>query len=154
MSYAPDLIEDLRISERRYRRLFESAREGILILDAVTRKITDVNPFMVELLVYTREEFLGKELWEIGLLKDEEESIAAFRELQKNNYIRYEDLPLKTKDGERREVEFISNVNIRRISDSCQLTSNQMRNLKIQILISIYRSLSGVDVVRGQIWQC
>ncbi len=110
MSYAPDLIEDLRISERRYRRLFESARDGILILDAVTRKITDVNPFMVELLGYTREEFLGKELWEIGLLKDEEESIAAFKELQEKTYIRYDDMPLKTNDGERREVEFISNV--------------------------------------------
>ncbi len=62
MSYVPDPIEDLRISEIRYRRLFESARDGILILDAVTRKITDVNPFMVELLGYTREEFLDKEL--------------------------------------------------------------------------------------------
>jgi len=104
-------LEDLQISEIRYRRLFESARDGILILDAETRKITDVNPFMMELLGYTRKEFLGKELWEIGLLKDEEASIAAFRELQKDDYIRYENLPLKTKSGEQREVEFTSNVN-------------------------------------------
>ncbi len=102
--------EDLLTSEIRYRRLFESARDGILILDAVTRKITDVNPYMMELLDYTREEFLGKELWEIGLLKDEEESIAAFRELQKKDYIRYDDIPLKTKDGDIREVEVVSNV--------------------------------------------
>lgn len=94
----------------RYRRIFESAREGILLLDAVTRKITDVNPFMEELLEYTREEFLDKELWEIGVLRDKEESMAAFVELQKKDYIRYEDLPLKTKRGERREVEFVSNV--------------------------------------------
>ncbi|HZH33688.1 MAG TPA: PAS domain S-box protein, partial [Pyrinomonadaceae bacterium] len=102
--------ENLRTSELRYRRLFESARDGILILDAVTRKITDVNPFMSEFLGYTREEFLGKELWEIGLLKDEAESAAAFKELQKNHFIRYDDLPLKTKDGKKWEVEFISNV--------------------------------------------
>lgn len=95
MSYTPELIEDLQTSEIRYRQLFESVRDGILILDAVTRKITDVNPYMMELLGYTREEFLDKELWEIGLLKDEEESIAAFEELQKNHYIRYEDLPLE-----------------------------------------------------------
>ncbi|MEP6904255.1 MAG: PAS domain S-box protein, partial [Actinomycetota bacterium] len=99
-----------RTSEIRYRRLFEAARDGILILDAETRKIIEVNPFMTEFLGYTREEFLGKELWEIGLLKDEAESIAAFQELEKNHYIRYEDLPLKTKDGESWEVEFISNV--------------------------------------------
>lgn len=103
-------LEDLRTSEIRYRRLFESARDGILILNAETRKITDVNPFMMELLSYTREEFLGKELWEIGLLKDEEHSLIAFRELQKRGYIRYDDMPLETKDGVAREVEFISNV--------------------------------------------
>jgi diguanylate cyclase (GGDEF)-like protein/PAS domain S-box-containing protein len=100
----------LRTSEIHYRRLFETARDGILILDAVTRRITDVNPFMVELLGYTRDEFLGKELWEIGLLKDAEASQDAFRELEQKGYIRYEDLPLQTKEGKLREVEFVSNV--------------------------------------------
>jgi PAS domain S-box-containing protein len=105
-----EIQEDLQTSEIRYRRLFESARDGILILDAVNRKITDANPFMVELLGYSRDEFLGKELWEIGLLKDEEASKAAFRELQQTGHIRYEDLRLETKEGKHREVEFISNV--------------------------------------------
>ena len=102
--------EGLRASEIRYRRLFESARDGILILDAASRQITDVNPFMVELLGYSRDEFLGKELWEIGLFKDKDESRAAFRELQATGYIRYEDLPLQTKAGKLWNVEFISNV--------------------------------------------
>jgi PAS domain S-box-containing protein len=102
--------EGLRTSEIRYRRLFEAARDGILILDAITLKITDVNPFMTELLGYSRAEFLGKELWKIGLFNDKEASKAAFRELQATGYIRYEDLPLQTRHGERREVEFVSNV--------------------------------------------
>ena len=102
--------EGLRISEIRYRRLFEAARDGILVLNAATLKITDVNPFMMELLGYSRDEFLGKELWEIGLFCDKEASQQAFRELQLNGYLRYEDLPLQTTDGKRREVEFISNV--------------------------------------------
>jgi PAS domain S-box-containing protein len=100
----------LRTSEIRYRRLFEAARDGILILDPDTRKITDANPFMSELLGYSHEELLGKELWEIGLLKDEEASREAFRELRQNHYIRYEDLPLQTKAGRRHEVEFVSNL--------------------------------------------
>lgn len=112
MSLANDSIDNLNTSEIRYRRLFESARDGILILNAETRKITDVNPYMMELLGYTREEFLGKELWEIGLLKDEKESATAFKELQENKFIRYEDLPLETKNGKKWEVEFISNVYI------------------------------------------
>jgi len=100
----------LRTSEIRYRRLFEAARDGILILDPVTRKITDVNAFMVELLGYPREELIGKELWEIGLLKDEQASREAFQELEERGFIRYEDLPLQTKTGRRREVEFVSNT--------------------------------------------
>jgi PAS domain S-box-containing protein len=100
----------LRASEIRYRRLFESARDGILMLDPRTRKITDANPFMSELLGYRRDELLNKELWEIGLLKDEKASRKAFRELRRNHFNRYEDLPLQNKEGERREVEFVSNL--------------------------------------------
>jgi PAS domain S-box-containing protein len=102
--------EKLRTSEIRYRRLFEAARDGILILNVATRKIMDVNPFMVKLLGYSHGEFIGKELWEIGLLKDAKASREAFRELKRKGYIRYEDLPLETKGGKRREVEFVCNV--------------------------------------------
>ena len=69
----------IRASEIRYRRLFEAARDGILIVDPMTRKITDANPFMSELLGYPHQELLGKELWEIGLLKDEAANREAFR---------------------------------------------------------------------------
>jgi PAS domain S-box-containing protein len=100
----------MRASEIRYRRVFEAARDGILIVDPETRKITDANPFMSELLGYPHEELLGKELWEIGLLHDEAASREAFRELQQNHYIRYEDLPLQAKTGKHHEVEFVSNL--------------------------------------------
>jgi len=100
----------MRASEIRYRRLFEAARDGILIVDPETRKITDANPFMTELLGYPHEELLGKELWQIGLLKDEQASRAAFRELQEKHFIRYEDLPLQNKKGQHHEVEFVSNL--------------------------------------------
>ncbi len=97
-------------SELRYRRLFEAARDGILILNAETGKIEDSNPFMSELLGYSHDELLGKELWEIGVFTDIENSQAAFRQLQERGVIRYEDLPLQTTHGARREVEFVSNI--------------------------------------------
>jgi PAS domain S-box-containing protein len=96
-------------SEIRYRRLFEAAHDGVLILDADTRKIIDANPFMVHLLGYPLEELLGKELWEIGLLKDEQASHAAFREVQAKGQVRYEDLPLESKSDDKREVEIVAN---------------------------------------------
>jgi PAS domain S-box-containing protein len=102
--------EALRSSETRYRRLFETAQDGILILDAETAQISDVNPFLVEMLGYSHEDFLGEKLWEMGAIRDIEASKAAFLELQDKGYVRYEDLPLRTRDGRFIEVEFVSNV--------------------------------------------
>jgi PAS domain S-box-containing protein len=101
---------ELKISEIRYRRLFESAHDGILILDAVTTRVLDVNPFMADLLGYPKEYFCGKELWEIGVFKDAEMSKRAMETLQRLGQIRYEDLPLQHKDGRHIPVEFVSNV--------------------------------------------
>ncbi len=97
-------------SEVRYRRLFQTAKDGILILDADTGKVIDANPFMTALLGYSHDEFLGKELWEIGLFRDIKESRAAYRELQEKGYVRYENLPLESRSGHKVEVEFVSNV--------------------------------------------
>ncbi len=84
----------LRESESRYRRLFETAKDGILLLDAVSGQITDVNPFLTELLGYSYKEFIGKALWEIGPFKDIAASQTAFRELRQKKYIHYDELPL------------------------------------------------------------
>jgi PAS domain S-box-containing protein len=100
----------LRTSELRYRRLFETAQDGILILNAKTGAITDVNPFLITLLGYSRAEFVEKRLWEVGAFKDIEASKDAFEVLQRKKYIRYENLPLKAKDGRLVQVEFVSNV--------------------------------------------
>ena len=108
---SPHLIESkLRKSELRYRCLFESARDGILIVDAVTGMIEDVNPYLVNMLGYTREEFIKKKLWEVGAFKDIDASQQAFKALQKTEYIRYDNLPLKTKGGKLIQVEFVSNL--------------------------------------------
>ena len=100
----------LRGSEVRYRRLFESAKDGILILDAKTGMILDVNPFLTQLLGFTREALLGKRVWELGFLQDLVANEAKFAELQRKEYVRYDNLPLETSDGRRIEVEFFSNV--------------------------------------------
>jgi len=102
--------EALRLSELRYRRLFETAQDGILILNAVTGEITDVNPFLLDLLDYPFDELRGRKLWDIGEFKDIAANRAAFATLQQNEYIRYENLPLRRRDGQIIQVEFVSNV--------------------------------------------
>jgi PAS domain S-box-containing protein len=100
----------LRISESRYRRLFEAAQDGILLLNSVTAQIEDVNPYLINMLGYSHQEFLGKKLWEVGPFVDVAQSKEMFVALQENGYVRYDDLPLKTKNGVIVPVEFVSNA--------------------------------------------
>ena len=102
--------DKVRVSEIRYRRLFETAHDGVLLLDPATRKITDANPFMTKLLGYSQAQLVGKELFEIGLLKDEAASQEMFERLKKKREVRYEDLPLEAKDGRHQEVEVVANL--------------------------------------------
>jgi len=102
-----DALQD---SEKRYRRLFESAKDGILILDADTGKVVDANPFLLQLLGYSYDALYGQYIWELGVFKDIAASKDAFKALQENEYIRYDDLPLETLGGKPIAVEFVSNV--------------------------------------------
>ncbi len=116
LTYVVDITERKRAdralgeSELRYRRLFESAKDGILILDADSGRIVDVNPFMTELTGCSRDRFVGKHLWEIGPFEDIAASKSSFAELQAQDYVRYDDLPLRAADGRTIAVEFVSNV--------------------------------------------
>lgn len=148
----------LQASELRYRTLFETAQGGILILDAESGMILDVNPFLVELTGYSRDEFLTKHLWDIGVFKDIGASKDNFAELLVRQYVRYEDLPLETRDGRRIEVEFVSNLyhvdnqtvvqcNIRDITERAR---SQGRNqLARQLLELLNCPATPSDQIRG-----
>jgi PAS domain S-box-containing protein len=138
--------ESLVASEVRYRRLFESAQDGILILDVETAKVTDVNPFLIDMLGYSKEEFIGKKLWDIGAFRNIEVTKLAFAKLQSEHYIRYDDMPLETKDGRFISVEFVSNVydvdhtsviqcNIRDITDRRRAEETLLQNQRQQLQI-------------------
>lgn len=102
--------EAIESSEARYRNFFETAQDGIVILDADTGEIVDVNAHAVEILGYTREEFLGRKLFETDAFLDHEANRKVFRRLKERRYVRFENLPLETKDGRRIDVEFVSHA--------------------------------------------
>jgi diguanylate cyclase (GGDEF)-like protein/PAS domain S-box-containing protein len=102
----------LAASELRYRRLFEAAKDGIMILDSTTAIVVDANPYMTALLGYSRDEILGKALWEFGPFRDTAATKGKFRELHNTDHVRYDNLPLETKTHEMKQVEFVSNMYI------------------------------------------
>jgi len=102
--------EQLLASGLSYRRLFEAAKDGILILEIDTGRITDVNPFLVELLNFFREDMLGKTVGELSPFKDIESNKVMLQRLKEHGYVRYDDLPLETSDGRHIAVEFVCNV--------------------------------------------
>lgn len=129
----------LRMSEIRYRRLFEAAQDGILLLNAQTGDIEDANPFLTQMLGYSHDELLGRKLWEVGAFADVAKSTEMFERLQAEGYVRYDDLPLKTRAGKLISVEFVSNTydcagvrviqcNIRNLTDQ-RLAEDQVRKL-------------------------
>jgi PAS domain S-box-containing protein len=148
--------EALSTSEERYRRLFETAQDGILLLDAESGAITDANPFIMEMLGYALEDLIGKQLWEVGAFIDRAASKSAFEELQQKKYIRYENLPLETKDGRSRQVEFVSNVyrvngkkiiqcNVRDITNRKWLEEDKQKLLnKLQESLAHIKELNGL----------
>jgi two-component system CheB/CheR fusion protein len=100
----------LAVSELRFRRLFETAKDGILILDAETGRIENVNKIMTDMLGYSEEQLIMKKIWDLGFFRDIIANREKFQELQEKEYIRYDNLPLETVDGNSIDVEFISSV--------------------------------------------
>lgn len=105
-----EIIEKLLISETRYRKLFETAKDGILIIDPLTEKIIDANPYFLETIGYKIKEVIGKHLWEVGTFMNEIVAKKMFQKLKIKGYVRYEDMPLLTKDKREIDVEFVSNL--------------------------------------------
>jgi PAS domain S-box-containing protein len=102
--------ERLRISENRYRRLFEASPDGIVMLDPDTGAIIDANPALTALLGVSRERLLGQELWQIGLFEDRERQRVFLQQVQEQQLLRYEALPIPTKDGQPRSIELVSTL--------------------------------------------
>ncbi|MBN2002967.1 MAG: PAS domain S-box protein [Anaerolineae bacterium] len=140
----------LQDSEKRYRRLFEAAHDGILILDAETGKVVNVNPFLTRLLGYSYQEFVGKSVWEIGPFKDITSSREAFQILQKDEAIRYDHLPLETADGRLVDVEFVSNVylvdSVKVIQCNIRdITERKQAEMRIEHLNRVLRAIRDVN---------
>ena len=94
-------LEDLLTeSEERYRRLFETASDGIVLLEKNEGHITHINPAAEKMLGHSEEECIGKKLQDIGVSLDMNDFSAIMQTLNKSGIINYDDVTVKTKSGQ------------------------------------------------------
>jgi two-component system CheB/CheR fusion protein len=105
-------IEDISVrraeAEIKYQRLFEAAKDGILVLDLETQQVTDVNPFLLVLAGFGREDLVGKKIEDTGLFKNSGVS-SLIAGTSEGATIRLERVAMTTRSGQTIEVEVVAN---------------------------------------------
>lgn len=135
-------------AEEQWRRLFEDAQQGILILDADTGKVKDANPHFLAMLAYSRDEVIGKNLFKLDCFIDVEKNKAAFKELKEKGFCHLENVPIETRTGLRLDMEIdskVCTVNDNKIVH-CNFHDNTERNRSEQEirLIATHDSMTGL----------
>ena len=145
-------------SKSRYGLIFDMAMDGILLLSHPEGRVEEANPAIIKQLGFSREELIGKKLWELGLLADQHKAKEAHNQILKNGFVRYEDLDLIKKNGERFPVEVICNsyhidhmqviqCNIRDISDRRTLSIEATNKAEIGILEQLRETIDSLSNV-------
>ncbi len=139
--------EALRVSEGKYRSLFENAIDSIFIIDVVSRRIMDVNQVAADRLGYTREELLSMEIDNIYPREELERTDDIIRRLLETGYLTFERTHVR-KDGSTMLVEVSSIIleqDGRQVYQSIarDITQRKITELELQRLAN-FDSLTGV----------
>jgi two-component system cell cycle sensor histidine kinase/response regulator CckA len=142
----------LQVSEAQHRLVFETAREGIWLMDAKSGVLLDVNPFFQDLVGFARQELVGRKPWDIGLFADGETARSRFEANFAGGFGVEQEVAMRTKTGQPVWVEAVTNTyllgdrlvtqaNLRDVTDRTKL-QDQVRQM--QKLDSIGRLAGGV----------
>lgn len=117
-----DVTERREAAEIQYRRLFETAKDAILILDAESGRVTDVNPFFTQLTRYSRGEVVGKPFWELDAFLHTDVGHRLVPEAKQNEWSRFDSVPMRARDGRELTLELIANQY--RVRDAASIQVN------------------------------
>jgi two-component system CheB/CheR fusion protein len=102
-----DVTERKKAAEARYRRLFEAAKDAIVIVDGHSGDLTELNPFGEQLFGYSRSELVGRKMWDAGPLKDIVDARSVLARATGEGVVRLPDLSLSARDGKLVQVEAV-----------------------------------------------
>jgi PAS domain S-box-containing protein len=151
-------LEDLlKESEMRYRRIFETASDGILLLEKREGHIVNANPAAENMLGYSKEEYAGKMLEDIGVPLDMTDFPAIMRALDESGIINFDDVEVKTKSGNSIDTDIylvdramLAQCNIRDVSER-KRKEDDIQRLN-RILMAHNKSSKALMSARDESW--
>ena len=128
-------------AEIRYQRLFETAKDAMLLFDMETEALTDVNPYFLELTGFGREQLIGRSLGEMEPFRNARDAAGIIAEARLHDVARHDNVPLATIDGRRLEAELLANrysvgsqqvvqVNLRDVTDRARADQQLRASLR------------------------
>ncbi len=146
-----DTTERREKAEIRFQRLFETAKDGIVVLDRETESIVDVNPFFLQLTGYGREEIAGKRLAVAAPFTLLDGVRNAIPQLGSQEVLRFDNVDLACKSDRRVSVDIIANGYAVGSQQVVQLNIRDISARKIaarELLLSQERFRTFVDSVK------
>jgi two-component system, chemotaxis family, CheB/CheR fusion protein len=156
-----DVTERREIAEIRFQRLFETAKDGIVVVDVETKSVQDVNPFFLTLTGYNREDLVGRSVAESGRKLGVPDIAVGIEAMRKSEVVRYENVELTTRDNGRVWVDVVGNcyevgsqpviqLNIRDVSSRNQALSElRASEQRFRLFVESVRDYALFQVDRG-----
>ncbi|HEY3655085.1 MAG TPA: ATP-binding protein [Steroidobacteraceae bacterium] len=155
----------LHASEVRFRRLFETALDGILIVNADSGLILEANPAVLTLVGSSPDALVGAPLWEVDALRGIFGPEAVFREMAAKGRFQFTDGVLRRRGRQPLEVEVagsafqtgsarIFQCNVRDVSERRRLqrallaaTDHEQRHLAQELHDGLGQDLAGLGML-------
>ena len=105
-----DVTERREVAEIRFQRLFETAKDGIVVVEAETETVLDVNPYFLQATGFARESIVSRKLKDAEPFSNLPETAGLISLLKSRETVRYDDLPLRKGNGGTIDMEMVANL--------------------------------------------
>jgi two-component system CheB/CheR fusion protein len=147
-----DITERKKAAEARYRRLFESARDGIVIVDAHSGEILDLNPYAEDLFGYRKDDLVGTKLEELESMRSLSNGREVLEQIRERGVLRFDNFPLRTKDDREIALEVIATLYSEGARQAVQLNIRDMsERMKFERELQETQKLESLGLLAGGI---